>query len=93
LTPLAPSLAQAARNLSQQTRASIDAAVRSAPVVLFMKGTPEMPQCGFSRGSVQILGLQGLDPGKFAAYNVLDDEELRAGKWRMSYDDAIGLLQ
>lgn len=44
-----------------------------------MKGTPEMPQCGFSRGVVQILGLQGLDPLKFAAFNVLEDEELRQG--------------
>lgn len=44
-----------------------------------MKGTPETPQCGFSRTSIQILGLQGVDPGKFAAFNVLEDEELRSG--------------
>lgn len=44
-----------------------------------MKGTPETPQCGFSRASVQILGLQGVDPNKFAAFNVLEDAELRAG--------------
>jgi monothiol glutaredoxin len=44
-----------------------------------MKGTPETPQCGFSRASVQILGLQGVDPAKFAAFNVLEDAELRAG--------------
>lgn len=52
----------------------------SSPVVLFMKGTPETPQCGFSRATVQILGLQGVDPNKFAAFNVLEDEELRSGK-------------
>lgn len=51
----------------------------SAPVVLFMKGTPETPQCGFSRTSIQILGLQGVDPKKFTAFNVLEDEELRSG--------------
>lgn len=45
-----------------------------------MKGTPEMPQCGFSRASIQILGLQGVNPQKFTAFNVLEDEELRAGK-------------
>jgi hypothetical protein len=45
-----------------------------------MKGTPEMPQCGFSRASVQILGLQGVDPQKFAAFNVLEEEDLRQGK-------------
>ncbi|KAK4940050.1 monothiol glutaredoxin grx5 [Elasticomyces elasticus] len=44
-----------------------------------MKGTPETPQCGFSRTSIQILGLQGVDPTKFTAFNVLEDEELRSG--------------
>jgi monothiol glutaredoxin len=53
--------------------------VGSAPVVLFMKGTPETPQCGFSRASIQILGMQGVDPGKFTAFNVLEDEDLRQG--------------
>lgn len=72
------SLAQQ-RLLSDATRQAIDKAVASAPVVLFMKGTPETPQCGFSRASIQILGLQGVDPNKFAAFNVLEDSELRAG--------------
>lgn len=44
-----------------------------------MKGTPETPQCGFSRASIQILGLQGVNPQKFTAFNVLEDEELRQG--------------
>lgn len=70
---------QQRRLLSDQTRQAIDKAVSSAPVVLFMKGTPETPQCGFSRASIQILGLQGVDPGKFAAFNVLEDPELRSG--------------
>ncbi|KAF2771191.1 glutaredoxin [Teratosphaeria nubilosa] len=65
--------------LSSETRSAIDKAVATAPVVLFMKGTPETPQCGFSRASIQILGLQGVDPGKFTAFNVLEDEELRSG--------------
>ncbi|MCJ1454981.1 monothiol glutaredoxin grx5 [Mycoblastus sanguinarius] len=67
------------RLLSSETRAAIDKAVASKPVVLFMKGTPETPQCGFSRASIQILGLQGVDPNKFSAFNVLEDEELRQG--------------
>lgn len=67
------------RLLSTETRAAIDQAVASKPVVLFMKGTPETPQCGFSRASIQILGLQGVDPNKFSAFNVLEDEELRQG--------------
>lgn len=68
-----------ARLLSTETRAAIDKAVATAPVVLFMKGTPETPQCGFSRASIQILGLQGVDPKKFVAFNVLEDLELRQG--------------
>jgi len=44
-----------------------------------MKGTPELPQCGFSRATIQILGMQGVDPAKFAAFNVLEDQELRQG--------------
>lgn len=68
-----------ARLLSTETKAAIDKAVASAPVVLFMKGTPETPQCGFSRASIQILGLQGVDPKKFVAFNVLEDPELRQG--------------
>jgi monothiol glutaredoxin len=65
--------------LSVEIKAAIDKAVGSAPVVLFMKGTPETPQCGFSRASIQILGLQGVDPQKFNAFNVLEDEDLRQG--------------
>ncbi|KKA26965.1 hypothetical protein TD95_004053 [Thielaviopsis punctulata] len=68
-----------ARHLSDATRAAIDKAVASAPVVLFMKGTPELPQCGFSRAAIQVLGMQGVNPEKFAAFNVLEDPELRAG--------------
>ncbi|KAI0912353.1 glutaredoxin [Ustulina deusta] len=67
------------RLLSDHTREAIEKAVSSAPVVLFMKGTPETPQCGFSRASIQILSLQGVNPAKFAAFNVLEDEELRSG--------------
>lgn len=69
------------RYLSDSTREAIDKAVASAPVVLFMKGTPETPQCGFSRATIQILGLQGVDPNKFAAFNVLEDPELRSGMY------------
>ncbi|CAK7202780.1 monothiol glutaredoxin grx5 [Sporothrix eucalyptigena] len=77
-TPLRSAFHQR-RLLSDYTRDAIDRAVHSAPVVLFMKGTPELPQCGFSRAAIQILGLQGVDPEKFAAFNVLEDAELRAG--------------
>ncbi|KAL5594405.1 hypothetical protein BROUX41_001338 [Berkeleyomyces rouxiae] len=70
---------QQMRRLSDETRSAIDKAVASAPVVLFMKGTPELPQCGFSRATIQVLGMQGVNPEKFAAFNVLEDSELRNG--------------
>jgi len=55
-----------------------------------MKGTPETPQCGFSRASIQILGLQGVDPAKFTAFNVLEDAALRAGAYmRMIWREEI----
>lgn len=69
----------ATRLISTEIKQAIDLAVQSLPVVLFMKGTPEFPQCGFSRATIQTLGQQGVDPEKFAAYNVLEDDELRGG--------------
>ncbi|XP_061667388.1 glutaredoxin-related protein 5, mitochondrial [Syngnathoides biaculeatus] len=44
-------------------------------VVVFMKGTPAQPMCGFSNAVVQILRMHGVD--EYASYNVLADEELR----------------
>jgi len=46
------------------------------PVVLFMKGTPDFPQCGFSGQVVQILEYVG---APFKGINVLEDPELRQG--------------
>lgn len=67
------------RLLSDAARSIIDKAVKSQPVVLFMKGTPETPQCGFSRAVIQVLDLQGVPPTKMQTYNVLADPELRSG--------------
>ncbi|RMZ78947.1 hypothetical protein DV737_g3703, partial [Chaetothyriales sp. CBS 132003] len=67
------------RWLSSEVRTAIDRAVASAPVVLFMKGTPETPQCGFSRTSIQILGMQGVDPAKFTAFNLYIDKQFVGG--------------
>ncbi|KAJ6466571.1 monothiol glutaredoxin-5 [Mycena vitilis] len=69
----------AARFLSQEARAQIQNAVSASPVVLFMKGTPEHPECGFSRAAIQILGLQQVPEEKLKTYNVLADPELRSG--------------
>ncbi|KAJ3995026.1 monothiol glutaredoxin-5 [Lentinula boryana] len=69
----------AARYLSREARAQIQNAVKSSPLVLFMKGTPDLPECGFSRAAVQVLDLHGVPPEKMKTYNVLADDELRRG--------------
>ena len=48
--------------------------VESNPVMLYMKGTPDFPQCGFSGRAVQILGHCGVE---FAYVNVFEDPEIR----------------
>ena len=50
--------------------------VEQNPVVLFMKGTPDAPRCGFSSTVVQILDHLGVD---FVGVDVLQDEALRDG--------------
>lgn len=50
--------------------------VNSNDVVLFMKGTPVFPQCGFSATVVQVLSLMGV---KFKGIDVLADDEIREG--------------
>ena len=54
----------------------IEADVKSNPVVLYMKGTPVFPQCGFSARVVQILSHIGVP---FKGVNVLEDQEIREG--------------
>ncbi|HEY0651256.1 Grx4 family monothiol glutaredoxin [Phenylobacterium sp.] len=50
--------------------------VAEHPVILFMKGVPEQPQCGFSAVTVQILDHLGVD---FVGVNVLQNDQLREG--------------
>lgn len=54
----------------------IERAVASNDVVLFMKGTPDFPQCGFSGRAVQILRTCGTE---FSAVDVLADDQIRQG--------------
>jgi monothiol glutaredoxin len=56
-------------------REAIEQAIASNPVILFMKGTPEQPMCGFSARTVA--ALQGLDT-PFAAVDVLPDPRIRS---------------
>ena len=54
----------------------IEGEINANPVVLFMKGTPVFPQCGFSARVVQILSHVGVP---FKGVNVLEDGEIREG--------------
>ncbi|HWT15039.1 MAG TPA: Grx4 family monothiol glutaredoxin [Patescibacteria group bacterium] len=55
--------------------------VESAPIVLFMKGTPQFPMCGFSSRTVQALKEAGAD---FKSVNVLEHPDVRANLPRYS---------
>lgn len=55
----------------------IQKTVTDNPVVLFMKGTAQFPQCGFSGRAIQILKSCGVK--SLTTVNVLDDAELRQG--------------
>lgn len=58
-------------------KALIHQQVTDNPVVLYMKGTPQFPQCGFSANAVNLLKACGVQ--NFLAVNVLDNPEIRQG--------------
>ena len=62
--------------LDATTKQRIDDEIASNDVVLFMKGTPVFPMCGFSAASVQILSHLGV---RFKGINVLEDPAIRDG--------------
>ncbi len=55
---------------------NIENEIKSNDVVLFMKGTPVFPMCGFSAAVVEVLTKLGV---KFGSVNVLDSDEMREG--------------
>ena len=59
---------------SNQMREALQSAISENPVILFMKGTPDAPACGFSARTVAVL--EALDK-PFAAVNVLPDPAIR----------------
>ena len=59
------------------TQKRIDEIVKSNDVVLFMKGTAQFPQCGFSGRAIQVLKACGVQ--KPATVNVLEDADIRQG--------------
>lgn len=63
--------------MNEELHKRIDEMVKGHRVVLFMKGTPHMPMCGFSGSVVETLRAAGAT--EVAAYDVLKDPELRQG--------------
>jgi monothiol glutaredoxin len=64
-------------DVQQSVQQRIDDLVKSNRVVLFMKGTAQFPQCGFSGRAVQVLKACGVTDLK--TVNVFEDEEIRQG--------------
>lgn len=64
-------------SLDPAVREQIENQIASHNVVLYMKGSPKMPQCGFSARVAGIL--DQLLEGDYATYNVLEDESIREG--------------
>ncbi|KAF2773240.1 glutaredoxin [Teratosphaeria nubilosa] len=60
----------------EELNARLGELVKAAPVMLFMKGTPSAPQCGFSRQTVSILRERGI---RYGFFNILADDEVRQG--------------
>merc|ERR1712065_101316 len=78
--PSAEGAAKAQKKLERRMQGIID----SAPVVLFMKGTPSGPQCGFSRKAIATLSAIQVEDGGplveskwFNSFNILDDNDVR----------------
>jgi len=59
------------------TKEEIDKLVQKKPLVVFMKGVPEEPRCGFSNAVVQVLRMHGVT--SYDSYDVLQDEAIRQG--------------
>ena len=64
------------QNVDEKTQERIKNLVQSKPLILFMKGEPQNPQCGFSARVVQILDFIKV---KYEFFNVLSDEDIRQG--------------
>ncbi|MBO3460626.1 Grx4 family monothiol glutaredoxin [Aetokthonos hydrillicola Thurmond2011] len=62
--------------MTPELKERIDNLVKANKILVFMKGTKLMPQCGFSNNVVQILNTLGVP---FETVNVLDDQEIRQG--------------
>ncbi|KAI9761968.1 MAG: hypothetical protein M4579_000751 [Chaenotheca gracillima] len=72
----APEMTGEATTSPEELQARLSSLVKAASVMLFMKGTPSGPQCGFSRQLVALLREKGV---RYGFFNILADEEVRQG--------------
>lgn len=65
--------------MTNDVAAVIKQQITENKIVLYMKGTPQMPQCGFSAQVVKVLSLCGISNKDFLAIDVLADAAIRQG--------------
>ena len=74
--PAAPADANEKHESKEELNKRLHALMQQDKVVLFMKGSPDAPRCGFSRRIVALLRDQGV---QFSHFDILSDESVRAG--------------
>ena len=62
--------------MNENTKTEIENEIQANDIVLYMKGTPVFPQCGFSASTVGLLNHLGV---KFSSVNVLENDDIRQG--------------
>ena len=62
--------------MDEQIKQRIEGDIKSNKVMLYMKGTPEEPQCGFSAQVISVLKTYNVP---FETFNILDDDDIRQG--------------
>ena len=62
--------------MNEDVLTTIREQIDSNPILLYMKGSPQAPQCGFSAATIQALSMSGV---KFGSVDVLQDMEIREG--------------
>ena len=71
-----PVKAAAKEETPEELNARLKKLINSAPVILFMKGDPDTPKCGFSRQTVQLLATEN---AKYDTFDILEDNAVRQG--------------
>jgi hypothetical protein len=72
--PLAPQTERSEEELN----AYLSELIHRAPVMVFIKGTPSAPRCGFTRQLIQLLDSENI---KYDYFDILTDEQVRQGKF------------